>query len=384
LYTVERDGDKLKVSFSLYAGPGWFERPAKEAFQGGPGWQGKPLQGAILGTDLCADRLKTGGYDRYCKRGETLALAVVPFSDKTGFEEGTGMEKLPLRYVDDCRTGVYDIDSMSVYVDFDLLQRNVNMVAYVPHDEELNDQATTKPDEPTSRPASAEVPPRTTQVQIKLKPGINTRGKVYATRARVKAIWDDVSSERMAALNGAPQVQSRIGGAVRWVKIQTWEEKQARYIGAVEKEKYLVTILFALISVVAVFLVGVIFHMIVQQKTRDIGIIKSVGATSFGVAGIFLSYAAAVGIVGGAAGTCLGTLIVWHINDIQTALIWAFGPSAQVWNPEVYAFDTIPNHVKSLEAAWIYGIAILASIAGSMIAAWKASRVWPVESLRYE
>jgi ABC-type lipoprotein release transport system permease subunit len=384
LVTIEREGDKLKVFTGLYGGPGAFAHPPDDDFEKGPGWQGKPLPGAILGTDLCADRLKTGGYSRYCSRGETLALAVVPFSDKTGFEEGTGMEKLPLRYVDDCRTGVYDIDSMSVYVDFDMLQRNVNMVAYVPHDEELKDPSAPSSQAAASQPAGAEVPARTTQVQIKLNPRINTRSKVYATRDKVREIWDQVSKQRLAALKDSPEALSRISGAAEWVKVQTWEEKQARYIGAVEKEKYLVTILFALISVVAVFLVGVIFHMIVQQKTRDIGIIKSVGATSMGVAGIFLSYAAAVGIVGGAAGTFLGATIVWFINDIQASLIWLFGPSAQVWNPEVYAFDTIPNRVDPWEAAAIYGIAIAASVVGSLIAAWKASRVWPVESLRYE
>jgi len=124
--------------------------------------------------------------------------------------------------------------------------------------------------------------------------------------------------------------------------------------------------------------------MIVQQKTRDIGIVKSVGATSAGVGAIFIAYGAAVGAVGGAFGTLLGSLFVWFINDVQEALIWLFGPSAQVWNPEVYAFDIIPNQVNPWDALRIYGVAILASVVGSLIAAWKAARVWPVESLRYE
>ena len=168
-----------------------------------------------------------------------------------------------------------------------------------------------------------------------------------------------------------------------YVQIQTWEEKQARFIQAVEKEKYLVTTLFGVISLVAVFLVGCIFYMIVQQKTRDIGVVKSIGATSFGVAGIFLIYGAAVGIVGGALGSLVGTGFVWYINDVQEVLAW-ISPQARIWSPEVYSFDRIPNHVNGSDVAVIYIVAIFASMLGSVVAAIRAARVWPVEALRYE
>ena len=66
------------------------------------------------------------------------------------------------------------------------------------------------------------------------------------------------------------------------VTIETWEERQVQFIAAVEKEKVLVTVLFMIISLVAVVLIGVIFHMIVMQKTRDIGIVKSLGGDLVG------------------------------------------------------------------------------------------------------
>jgi len=144
-----------------------------------------------------------------------------------------------------------------------------------------------------------------------------------------------------------------------------------------------VTILFGVISVVAVILVGCIFYMIVQQKTRDIGIVKSVGATSFGVAGIFLTYGAAVGVVGGALGTVLGAVFVRYINEIQDMLRW-INPALQVWSPDVYSFDRIPSEVSFTNVAVIYAVAVVASMFGSLIAAWRAARIWPVEALRYE
>ena len=81
------------------------------------------------------------------------------------------------------------------------------------------------------------------------------------------------------------------------ITVETWEEVNATWIGAVEKEKGLVTFLFALISIVAIFLIFSIFYMIVVEKTKDIGIIKSVGATGQGVASVFLGYGLAIGIV---------------------------------------------------------------------------------------
>ena len=55
-----------------------------------------------------------------------------------------------------------------------------------------------------------------------------------------------------------------------------------------------------------------------------------------------------------------------------------------MWSPEVYSFDKIPNVVKWADAIGVAVIAVLASIAGSLIPAWIASRVWPIEALRYE
>ena len=136
------------------------------------------------------------------------------------------------------------------------------------------------------------------------------------------------------------------------------------------------TILFAIISLVAGVLVGCILYMIVNQKTRDIGIIKSVGATSLGIGQIFVAFGAAIGVIGGALGCVLGTVFVWYINDIQDWLA-ARNKNFQVWNPEVYAFDRIPNHVDPLTVVVIFFAAIVLSMLGSSIAAWRAC-VWPV------
>ena len=387
----KEDAEKAKQDIDKemeYQRPGYYRRiPSDQAILSpGPTWleTEKPLPGIIFGTDLVADvrkkevaanrslshllellaeaREKGGSapYDRYYPRGMKAILTLVPFSTSGSGIDELNLPKMVFRYADDGKTGIWDIDSQSVYVDFDLLQNKVAM------------SATTQPD------TGAKIAARATQVQIKLKipPGTgDVQAYVYKVREKVVATWNQVRDAHAGEDVSLDHL--------RRVKVRTWEEKQERFIGAVKKEKVLVTVLFGVISVVAVFLVGCIFYMIVQQKTRDIGVVKSVGATSWGVAGIFVAYGAAVGVVGGVMGSALGALFVNYINEVQAILMW-LNPAWQVWDPKVYSFDRIPNHVDPMNVAYIYLTAIVASMLGSVIAAVRAARIWPVESLRYE
>jgi lipoprotein-releasing system permease protein len=167
------------------------------------------------------------------------------------------------------------------------------------------------------------------------------------------------------------------------VKAMTWQESQIHLIGPVEKEKILVTILFGIISLVAVTLVLCILYMIVLQKTRDIGIVKSIGGSSGGVALIFIMYGAAVGIAGGVLGTALGTWFITYVNEIQDFLI-RVNPAWRVWDMQVYSFDRIPSEVDPVDAVFVVVIAVIASTFGSLVAAWRAGRMQPVEAVRYE
>jgi lipoprotein-releasing system permease protein len=135
-------------------------------------------------------------------------------------------------------------------------------------------------------------------------------------------------------------------------------------------------------------LIFCIFYMIVVEKTKDIGIIKSVGSTSTGVAGIFLGYGLAIGIVGSMLGLLFGYLIVTYINEIHTWIGHVTekltGEPFYMWNPEVYAFDTIPNTMNPHEVFWIVLIAIASSVLGALVPAIRAARMNPVEALRWE
>ena len=122
--------------------------------------------------------------------------------------------------------------------------------------------------------------------------------------------------------------------------------------------------------------------MIVTEKIKDLGIIKSVGGSSWAVCEIFLGFGALVGTVGAALGTITGAVIVINSNNIEDFLYQHF--DCRLWPPEMYAIDKIPDVVNIPEAAIIAAMAIIVSTAGAAIPARRAAKLGVVEALRVE
>ena len=279
-------------------------------------------------------------------------LTILPLTSRGTIAENP--IPVAMRNIDDSRTKVYEIDKICVYVDFKLFQEYLSMG-------------------PLERVDGSFTEPRASQLLVSLKDG-----KDYnKAMPKIEEVWN----EFLGTLAG--NVTRYEADLLSGVGVDTWETRQQAFIQAVEKEKVLVTILFGIISVVAIVLIGVVFYMIVLQKTRDIGIIKSLGATSVGVAMIFIMYGAIIGVIGGILGILTGTTVVANINEIQSWLA-AFNPSLQVWSPEVYTFDRIPSVVKPSVIAAVFLMAVLTSTLGALVPAMKAAWVWPVKTLRYE
>lgn len=314
---------------------------------------GEPRPGLIIGRDIVARREKDGTYYRSqaYPRGCMVSVMVVN-TEMPGLAEP---RRQPFRYADDSRTGIFEIDSRHVYCDFGLLQRLLGMDAA-----ELAD-------------GSGTAPPRCSQIQIRTTAGVDAAALTDRLRETYLSLADRPS------VNLSP-FEHRL---VSDTDAVTWQQQQAHVIGPVQKERQLVTILFGIISLVAVVLVMCILYMIALQKTRDIGVIKSIGGSSTGVACIFLCYGAAVGVVGAFMGAVMGYYFVTHINEIQS-LLTSINPSWQVWDQSVYSFDRIPSTVRRSEIVQVVVSAIIASMIGSFAAAWRAGSMEPVEALRYE
>jgi lipoprotein-releasing system permease protein len=193
-----------------------------------------------------------------------------------------------------------------------------------------------------------------TAIQIKLKPGVDANKVRDALRSEFR-----------------PEVYS----------ILTWQDKQGPLLAAVQMETMILNVLLFLIIAVAGFGILAIFFMIVVEKTKDIGILKSLGAPSGGVMNIFLGYGLLLGSVGSGAGLVLGLLFVVNINEIADVLSWVTG--REVFDPSIYYFYKIPTIVEPWTVAWIVAGAIFIAVGASILPARRAANLHPVEALRY-
>jgi lipoprotein-releasing system permease protein len=165
-------------------------------------------------------------------------------------------------------------------------------------------------------------------------------------------------------------------------QVSTWEDKQGPLLQAIAVEKRLLNLLLFLIIAVAGFGILAIFSMIVAEKTRDIGILKALGASNLGVLKIFLSYGLLLGLIGAGLGTALGLTITANINNIEE---WLARMSGQdIFPRSVYYFDRIPTHIQPGAVLLVNLGAVAIAVLFSVLPAMRAALLHPVKALRYE
>jgi len=164
------------------------------------------------------------------------------------------------------------------------------------------------------------------------------------------------------------------------VSVEDWYRYRREIIAGMQKEQTMLTILFSMLGVITVFVIFVVFYMIIGHKTRDIGIMKSIGVSSWSVVSIFLMFAGMVGIVGSAIGAAAGCAVLYNMNEIEA---WVFETFHwQPWNRAVYAIGEIPHDIEFNVIAVIVLCAIGASLFGAFVPAVQAGFKRPVEVLQ--
>lgn len=169
----------------------------------------------------------------------------------------------------------------------------------------------------------------------------------------------------------------------REARIFTWEDMNRIFISAVQTEKMIQAIILSFMILLAGGSIMSVLTMTVVEKTRDVGSVKALGGTQFGVLGIFVLNGFVIGFLGSLLGLGLGILIINNINFIDSQII-AKIIGHRVFRPDVYVFDNIPTAYNPTAMAITIGITLGISFLASLVPAWKASRFKPVQALRYE
>ncbi len=164
------------------------------------------------------------------------------------------------------------------------------------------------------------------------------------------------------------------------VKVQSWEIYSREMVAVAETQLAMMIFCFAMIGIITVFIVFVVFYMIVCHKTKDIGILKSIGVSNANIKILFLSFAFLVAACGSTIGAIGGWRFLVHINQIEDWLFknWGF----QLFDRTMYAIGDIPNAIDLKVLAGIISAAILACLLGAFIPSRQAAKLEPVDTLQ--
>ncbi|MBK7641967.1 MAG: ABC transporter permease [Planctomycetes bacterium] len=165
-------------------------------------------------------------------------------------------------------------------------------------------------------------------------------------------------------------------------EVRTWEEFKQTLLGAIGNEKVLMAIMLSLVLLVAGFTVYAILSMMVTEKRRDIGILCALGAPPSGIQILFLMIGFWDVLLGATLGAVIGVWGAIQIDPLERFLSHTFG--VEIFDRSVYLFDYIPSVVDPVSVALIVLGAFVCTFVFSIWPAWRASRLHPLDALRYE
>jgi lipoprotein-releasing system permease protein len=166
------------------------------------------------------------------------------------------------------------------------------------------------------------------------------------------------------------------------IYITDWRQRNATFFTALEVERNVMFLILALIVLVAALNIISGLIMLVKDKGHDIAILRTMGATRGSVMRVFFITGTSIGIVGTLAGLALGVLVCLNIDRLREFIGWI--TNTELFAPELYYLSQLPAEMDPGETAAIVTMALVLSILATLYPSWRASRLDPVEALRYE
>ncbi len=161
-----------------------------------------------------------------------------------------------------------------------------------------------------------------------------------------------------------------------------WTHMNNALFGAVQVEQNVMFLILTLIILVAAFNVISSLIMMVKDKTRDIAVMRTLGAARGAIMRIFLMCGASVGVTGTLVGTAIGVVFCLNIERIKDLVQRVTG--ADLFNPEIYYLEHLPAKLEWGQVIQVIVMALVLSLLATLYPSWRAARTDPVEALRHE
>jgi lipoprotein-releasing system permease protein len=166
------------------------------------------------------------------------------------------------------------------------------------------------------------------------------------------------------------------------ISLSDWRQRNSTFFGVLEVERNVMFIILSLIILVAALNIISGMMMLVKDKGRDIAVLRTMGASKGSIMRVFLITGASIGVVGTLAGLILGLIFCRYIEQIRQAITYVTGKG--LFPEDVYYLTKIPAEVNPTETTMIVLMALALSVLATLYPSWRASKLDPVEALRYE